>query len=52
MAAYHKDYARGFILRVKPVQAMHAFQHKAFAVDCGGVVEDLMSTLQEQVKSF
>jgi hypothetical protein len=31
---------------------MHAFQQKAFAVDCDGVVEDLMGTIQEQVKSY
>jgi hypothetical protein len=46
-AAYHKDYARGFISKVTAVQVMHTFQQKAFAVDCDGVVEDLMSTIQE-----
>jgi hypothetical protein len=51
-AAYHKDYASGFISKVTAVQVMHAFQQKAFAVDCEGVVEDLMSTIQEQVKSY
>jgi hypothetical protein len=31
---------------------MRAFQDKAFAVYCDGVVEKMMSTIQEQVKSF
>jgi hypothetical protein len=31
---------------------MHAFQQKDFDVDCDGVVEYLMSTIQEQVKSY
>jgi hypothetical protein len=51
-AAYHKEYARGFISKVTAVQVMHAFQQKAFAYECDGVVEDLMSTIQEQVKSY
>jgi hypothetical protein len=51
-AAFRKDYARGFILKVTPVQVMHAFKKKCFGVDCDGVVEDLMSTIQEQVTSF
>jgi hypothetical protein len=52
MAAYHKDYARGFISKVISVQVMHAFQQKAFDVDCDIVVEELMSTIQEQLKSL
>jgi hypothetical protein len=51
-ADYHKDYARGFISKVTAVQVMHTFQQKAFAVVCDGVVEDLMGTIQEQVKSY
>jgi hypothetical protein len=51
-ASYHKDCARGFILKVTAVQVMHAFQQKAFPVDCDGVVEDLMDIIQEQVKSY
>jgi hypothetical protein len=31
---------------------MHAFQQKAFAVDCDGLVEDLMGTIQKQVKAY
>jgi hypothetical protein len=51
-AAYHNDNARGFISKGTAVQVMHAFQRKAFDVDCDSVVEDLMSKIQEQVKSF
>jgi hypothetical protein len=51
-AAFHKDYARGFISKVTAVQVMHAFQQQKIAVDFDGVVEDLMSTIQEQVKSY
>jgi hypothetical protein len=51
-AAYHKDYARGFISKVTAVRVMHAFQQKAFAADSDGVVEDLMGKIQEQVKSY
>jgi hypothetical protein len=44
-AAYHKDYARGFISKVTEIQVIHAFQQQAFAVDCDGVVADLMGTI-------
>jgi hypothetical protein len=51
-AAYHKDYAQSFILKVTAFQVMHALQQKAFSVECDGVVEYLMGTIQEQVKSY
>jgi hypothetical protein len=51
-AACHTDYARDFILKVRAIQVMYKFQQKSISVYCDGVVEYLMSTIQEQVKSF